>query len=479
MAPSLSFSPPPRRPLIAVASMYRPKWSGDKEGQFTRSVQEFKDLAEQWDFDLHICNQPVISWEDAESTRKELVAAGVDFLMVQISSFSSGDQLLPLLDGGYRIGIWSVPEPSAMGRLPLNSYCGANHMLSVAVLYRQRQDVKWFHGQVVDEFFQHRFWVTLSALRGIKQLEGARIGLIGKPATGFQNIFIDPRKLEQRYGVRFYDHELTEVYSRAQSYSPAERQRVASELIDSVKEVEHELQPLEKIGAIELALLEIAKENGYHGMAVRCWPDWQKEFNIAICTLMSRFNQYGLPMACEGDALGLLGMMLLNGIARFPATLMDMTVFDPDDESILLWHCGPTPLDFAGPEGTRMTLQFNQRLPGAMDMVFKPEHGTIVQVFADGQHLLLLDGQGMGNTKASHDGSRGWFNQLRINQSPTKALDLVNTVMAYGATHHYALTLGDWTDAVLEAASWLDLKMVQPVPYTDYKPFPVYANGVK
>ena len=52
MAPSLSFSPPPRRPLIAVASMYRPKWSGDKEGQFTRSVQEFKDLAEQWDFDL-------------------------------------------------------------------------------------------------------------------------------------------------------------------------------------------------------------------------------------------------------------------------------------------------------------------------------------------------------------------------------------------------------------------------------------------
>ncbi len=85
----------------------------------------------------------------------------------------------------------------------------------------------------------------------------------------------------------------------------------------------------------------------------------------------------------------------------------------------------------------------------------------------------------MGNTKASHDGSRGWFNQLRINQSPARALDLVNTVMAYGATHHYALTLGDWTDAVLEAASWLELKMVQPVPYTDYKPFPVYANGMK
>jgi L-fucose isomerase-like protein len=350
MQHSLSFTPPPRRPLIALSSMYRPKWSGDKVGQFNRSAQEFENLAREWDFDLHICRQPVVTWEDAEKVRRELVALGVDFLLVQINSFSSGEQLLPLLDGGYRMGIWSIPEPSAIGRLPLNSYCGANHMNSVAVLYRQRQDIKWFHGQVADELFQRRFGVTLSALRGIKQLEGARIGLVGKPATGFQNIFIDPRRLEQRYGVRFYDHELTEVYSRAQSYSPDERQKVARELIESVTAVEHELQPLEKIGAIELALLEIARDNGYHGMAVRCWPDWQKEYNVAICTLMSRFNQYGLPMACEGDALGLLGMMLLNGIAQFPATLMDMTVFDPEDESVLLWHCGPTPLNFAGSE---------------------------------------------------------------------------------------------------------------------------------
>jgi hypothetical protein len=94
----------------------------------------------------------------------------------------------------------------------------------------------------------------------------------------------------------------------------------------------------------------------------------------------------------------------------------------------------------------------------------------VFQILGDGKHIFLLDGEGMGRQKPSFDGSRGWFTRLRMNRKPVPVLDVVHTMMAHGITHHYVVTLGDWSEAILEAASWLGLEPLQPVPYSRYKP---------
>ncbi|MBC7222709.1 MAG: hypothetical protein H5T59_00270 [Anaerolineae bacterium] len=470
--------PPMPQPKIAVAGLLRPVWSGDKEGQLARSLREMEDLARDWGFAFHPCPDPLLSWEDSQRLRAELDAEGVDFLLLQTSSFGSGDVLMPLLDGRYRMGLWSVPEPTVQGRLPLNSLCGANHLVSVILQYvRDPRGVKWFHGQATDAFFQRRFRVTVDALRGIKRLQGARIGLVGKHATGFQNLFFDRRVVEQRYGVRFYDHELADVFARVRHASPEEARRIAEEMAAQVREVQVDPAALEQVGAMEAALLSVVREGGYDALAVRCWPEWQSEFHRAPCSTLGRLNQLGIPTACEGDGLGAVGMLLLHGIVGEPATIMDMIAFDQADESILLWHCGPTAPSLADEEGVRLTLHFNQRVPVANDMVFRKDHGTILQVMGDGEHIFLLDGEGMGRSKPSYDGSRGWFHHLRMNRQPVALLDIVNTLMAHGLTHHYALALRDCSEAVLEAAAWLGLEPLPPVPYSDARPLASAVRG--
>ena len=459
------------QPKIALAGLIRPVWSGDKEGQLARSLREMEALAREWGFLFHPCPEPVLTWEDGQRLRAELDAAGVDFLLLQTSSFGSGDALMPLVDGRYRLGVWSVPEPAVEGRLPLNSLCGANHLVSVIVQYAQvPHGVKWFHGQATDPFFQRRFRITVDALRGLKRLQGARIGLVGKHPMGFHNLFFDRRVVEKRFGVRFYDHELADVFARVRKIPPEKARQIAEEMVALASEVRVEPAALEQVGAFEAALLSAAQEGGYDALAVRCWPEWQDEFQRAPCSTLGRLNHLGIPTACEGDLLGALGMLLLNGIVGEPTTIMDMIAFDREDESILLWHCGPTAPALADEQGMRLTLHFNQRLPVANDMVFRKDPGTILQIMGDGQHIFLLDGEGMGREKPSYDGSRGWFRNLRMNRQPISVLDLISTVMAHGLKHHYALALRDCTEAVLEAAAWLGLETLQPVPYSDAKP---------
>jgi len=460
------------KPKIAVAGVHRPPWVGDKKGQLARSLEEMEALAREWGFELYPCPDALLSGEDSDRLSKELDAAAVDFLLLQTSSFGSGDTLLPLLDAQYRLGLWSVPEPTAQGRLPLNSLCGANHLASVALQYAGggHGGVKWFHGQATDPFFQQRFRVTLNALRGLKRVEGARIGLIGKGATGFQNLFFDRRVIERRYGVRFYDHELADIFARVRQVPPETAHEVAEEMIAEARGMKVDPASLDQIGAMERALLSVAQEGRYDALALRCWPEWQSEFHRAPCSTLGRLNQMGIPTACEGDGLGALGMLLLSGIASAPSTIMDMIAFDQEDESILLWHCGPTARFFADEEGVQLTTHFNQRVPVTNDMVFRRDHGTILQVLGDGKRIFLLDGEGMGRDKPSYDGSRGWFNNLRMNRSQVPLLDIINTLMSHGLTHHYTLALGDYTEALMELAAWLGLETLPPVRYSHGKP---------
>ncbi len=463
-----------RKPVkIAVAGMYRQVWAGDKAGQLERSLLEMEALAARWGFDFYPCREPLLAWQDAENLRRELEANQVDFLLLQTSSFGSGDVLMPLLDGRYRLGLWSVPEPASEGRLPLNSLCGANHLISIVLQYDKKNErgVKWFHGQVSDELFQSRLRVTVEALRGIKALHGARIGLLGSYATGFQNTLFDRRVLEARYGVRFYDHELAEIFARMRQVSEKAKQTVAEEMARAASKVRVEQNALVKAGALETAVRELAEEKGYSALAVRCWPEWQGDFGIAPCSTLGRLNGLGIPTACEGDALGALGMLILNGIAGQPATLMDLIAYDTQDESLQLWHCGPSAIEaFADEQGAELVNQFNQGVPASNDLVFRKGAGTVLQVVEDGRHLFLVEGESMGRQKPGFNGSRGWFGNLTMNGKPTPVMDIIHTVMSRGITHHYALAMGSWTEAVLEMASWLGLEPIPPTAYTHRKP---------
>lgn len=87
------------------------------------SIQAMEKLAKESEFNFYPIREALTTRKDAEKARRELEDKGIDFLLIQNSSFSAGEIILPLARMNAHLGLWAVPEPTQEGPLPLNSFC--------------------------------------------------------------------------------------------------------------------------------------------------------------------------------------------------------------------------------------------------------------------------------------------------------------------------------------------------------------------
>ena len=188
-------------------------------------------------------------------------------------------------------------------------------------------------------------------------------------------------------------------------------------------------------------------------------------------------NDEGIIVACEGDVFGAVSMLMLTEIAEQPATLMDMTNFDQNDETILMWHCGPVPSCYAK-DWYKLGVNYNGKAHSAecplsctgvtRDMVFKPGKATIGRLAGECDQMFIAGGSFINYDKPSYFGSRGWLGDLSFACEKINTLDLTNTIMAYGFSHHYPLVWGDYEPVLMEISAWLGLKPMEKCAYKDW-----------
>ncbi len=154
-------------------------------------------------------------------------------------------------------------------------------------------------------------------------------------------------------------------------------------------------------------------------------------------------------------------------------TLMDLVSIDPADQSVLLWHCGPTSPALADERGARLQPLWLFDGPGGErtglhnDLVLKPGPGTVLGLTPDLEQMLILEG-GIDSHKPSFMGSRGWLKNLCLNDEPITTAELVQTLMATGYQHHYPFAYGSLAAPALELCTWLGIDPIQKQPYTSY-----------
>jgi hypothetical protein len=209
---------------VGLVGTYFANFDALKLKVYERSREEIQALADLLDFELVATEEGVQSHEEAERAARELQAAGVDFLLIQASSFSLGDVILPLVDVGARLGLWFLPEPSFEGQIPLNSLTGFNLFASILRLYlRERQiPFKWFYGGATTPRFRRRLEITIRALGALKRLSQTKIGLLGGAAPTFYNLDYDAASIAQRLGVQIEVCPMEEVFQRVGGYSTSE-----------------------------------------------------------------------------------------------------------------------------------------------------------------------------------------------------------------------------------------------------------------
>jgi L-fucose isomerase-like protein len=468
-----------RRLKVGMAGLMCTPFKGDKEKHYRESHDALMDLADLHNFDLHVIEQGMYEDKHAKAAASELSEWGADFVILQTSSFGPGQFIYEFTKSPVFLGLWAIPEgpPAGGGGLPLNSFTGMNLYNSILGTRDTgyKHPVKWFYGHPGQPLFDDRFIITMQALRAVVNLRESRIGLIGGVAPGFDNLIVDYEVIRTALGVDVVEIEPEEIIDKAKAFD-TERIIAAEKVLlaDNVTLAAGQETAVEKSSRVLIAYQEIVREQELDALAVSCWPEFQEDYHLAVCSVMGAANQLGVVAACEGDITSAVSMLALKYLSGGEiVSLMDLSAVDEADDSVLLWHCGPAPVSFADEGGVRMgPLWLFDGYEGEPiglhnDLVLKPGAATVMGFTTDFQRMLIMDGI-IDNEKPGYVGSRGWMSEIHLNGENIDTRDLVETIMSSNYQHHYPLIYGEYAPASMELAAWLGIRLIQRRNYRAY-----------
>lgn len=467
---------------IGLVGTHQLSFPGEKEKHFANMAAGMRVNAREMGFELCIYEKLVITEEEGMAARAYMEGEKVDFLLILNISYSAGQLVSALYrtKGAY-IGVWSLPEGKESGPVPYNSFCSANMWQGINAHYFRDYHIrcKWFYGYPDDARFRKRLLVTVRALGAIKKLKSARVALVGGFAPGFNDLYFDERSavsvLDGIYINRL--HEYGEIIRIAEKITEREIEACANALgEENVPKTPNAAKLYALSLKIYLAYKKFVAEYAYDAVAVSCWPKFQDDYKYSVCSVIGMLNDDKIVAACEGDLMSAISMLALQEMSGESVSLMDFSAFDEQDESILLWHCGPASKKFCRQNGYTLGENYSgmPHEPGkvngcgvARDMEFDRQKATVFRFSGDMQKYLELDGTFTGKGKPSFCGSRGWFTDLKLNGEQIGALDFTNTILSSGFEHHYPVALGDYADAVAEMNAWLGIPAVKKIAYRD------------
>ena len=467
---------------IGLVGTSQKSFPGPKEQEYEKIVHQMQLNSAEMKFDFVYYPEQVIVEDDARKAVKFMESEGVDLLLILNISYSAGF-LVPIF---YRIknaavGIWAIPEPRE-GVVMFNSFCSNNMYQGINAKYLTDYKIKskWFFGYADDERFKRRLSVTVKALQAIKKLRNSRVALIGGFAPGFYDLYFDERsvfsKLDGIYINRL--HEYDEIIKLAEKVSDKDIMPYLEETDKAGIQKTPNAKNLYPFSLkLYLAYKRLVEENGYDAIAVSCWPKFQDDYKYSVCSTLGMLNDDKIVAACEGDLMSAISMLALQEMSDDSTTLMDFGAFDEDDDSLLMWHCGPSSKRFCERNGYRLGDNYSGmehpkgKIVGTgvvRDMVFDPGDATVFRFSGDMDGYLNLTGRFVGTDKPSPCGSRGWLKDIRLNGKKISAIDFTNTILSGGFEHHYAISWGNLSDEVAEMNKWLGIKPVRKISYENY-----------
>jgi L-fucose isomerase-like protein len=462
---------------LAYVGAFLPSYLAEEAHVFTESIKGLELLSKTLEFELVSSTTHLSTRQEARNVAEALEEKKVDFVLLQSSSFAMGDIVLEFARRNFKLGLWATQEPSKEGPILLNNFVSMNLNAGILTRYFKEQNIpfKWFYGSTEHKWFKPRLALSIQALRAIKRLQTAKIGLLGGVAPTFYNIAFDERTLLATLGTEVVSHEMAELFTRVKNIAEASITRAAKAMSVAGK-VEISERDLKMSAAIYLALKEFAKEHNYDALAVSDWPVFQSELHIHPGMAFSWLDhQEGIPVSSEGDVLGASSMLIMNELNQDKSMLLDMNDIDEERDAVLMWHCGGSPLNFANQEGVswknHSTLgrkSSNPPMGAVAEFIFAAQPVTIMRLADDGKQVFVVEADIIESPHRGYDGSRGWLSQFTMAGQAMSLADLVNTIMVEGIEHHFILGKGRHAAALNELTAWLKIRLIQKHTYQDY-----------
>ncbi len=452
-----------------------PSYFPDKHGVWEAAEASLNDLCTHHGVTLYVAPDIPMDAAQTDVALAGCAAAGVDFVLLLHGGFSMGDVARAVAASPFRCGFWSVPEPVRTGDVQLNNFVSLNMSMSIARQVRDlsAQPAQWYHGAPDSPALQDRLSSTICALKAVKSLQGARIGVIGGLAMTFYNMEVSTSALRKRLGVEVAHHDIHELTNRmaaldAPRVADEVAQMAAAARVDGVSDAQMTLT-----ARAALALHDIAQAGGYAALAVSDWPALQDNPGMhpgAAFTWLE--ERHALPVASEGDVLGAVTQLVACAVTGRVGYLLDMTEPDLEAGQLLMWHGGGGPLYLADDQGARwinhpMIGRGTEAGPiyGAIsDLVFRDGPVSVFRIARNAEAFFGMTAEVAGRAPSGFTGCRGWLERFTIDGQTASLEDVVASVMAHGLEHHFVLVPGDVSGVLVEFASWCGMDILGHVP---------------
>lgn len=397
-----------------------------------------------------------------------------DLIVVMVKGFTwFGECINEFTKLGVPVCCWAVPEPQREGVLLFNSMTGLNLFTSVANSGHEVPVVKWLYGDVKDALFVKRFITTIGAIRCVKAIKGKKIAIAGGVAEGFVNLEYSKAKVENRFDVKIEEVDIDKIIDSVLEMKDEEVNDLAMEIKNSASSFSADEKRFIKSCKLIKVIKKYFEENDYAGMAIACWTRFQERLDIFPCMAYGYLCDHGYPVACEGDLLGLISMIMLSAATQKKSALMDMVQVDPDFNGVVWWHCGIGLLSYADENGMEVkeypSAPDAPKDPGTVgDLVFNKQKASIFRVADDGDRFFAMSAEIGKQRDRGHDGVRAWFTNLRMDGESVSVPEFLETFTKNALPHHYAMAGGCGEAMLIEACKIFGMKIIKKEKYHDY-----------
>jgi len=449
----------------------------ERHGVFDGARTWLAAIAQQEAIEL-TCDEQVLS-DRATAEAAINRVADADFVLVLHGGFTMGDVAHALSASNLCIGFWAVPEPTFSGDIQLNNFVSLNMSLSIAAMTRDTEanPVAWYFGAPGSAHVETPLVNTLRALKLRKALTGRKIGSIGGVAPTFYNMELDRGALFRAWGTVIDDVPISHLRSTARQMATNDvdcevTRMAAAAPVDGVSEAQMTLS-----ARYALALRHLAASNHWSSVATRDWPEVLVDPGFHPGAAFSWAEEaYRLPVASEGDVLGALTQHAAIALTGKVGCILDLCAPDIERDRLLVWHGGGGPLHLADASGARWIMHpmIGRTESGpspygtVADYVFAPGPVTLARIGNDGRTIFAIEAVIAPGETRGFDGERGWATDFSQLGNALSLWDVMETVMSYGAEHHFVLIPGRHSATFAELATWSGARSLEARRHQGY-----------
>ena len=254
------------------------------------------------------------------------------------SDYGTSDLSLIYVRTGGTEGIFKslLPELQAKSRRPFylltsgksNSLAASMEILS----YLRQHDIRGeiLHGSTA--YIAQRISLLAMVEQAQRQLQGARLGIIGQPSDWLISSHADQKTVLERLGIELVDIPIEELLSTIDM-------KGAETVTDQVG-IQQSIP-----GALKIyeALKAIVESHHLQGFTLRCF-DLLTTVKNTGCLALAKLNAEGYVAGCEGDVPAMLSMMIVRSLLGFSGFQANPAHINPETGEMLFAHC-TIPLD--------------------------------------------------------------------------------------------------------------------------------------